>query len=389
MPWYLLTPACPALEAITSSQGYSPICHPQLMLNGHSIAAALREQLAESTIVTLHGPFLCYEETLYFFSPLSHCRNHRFVPTTWLETSANQQFNSVQQMLWDRRKPIPLMPENKLDESNNELYSCSDTTQAQQLFSSKTVLKLLKHEPLEQEDWQTVNQDNQPWSLKMRSKSAELEAGNNQNLASSKSHFTVQFNPGWRLAVSIDSVTHQKLQRFGNSCILHCGAAREPFWLELYDEPLAAQWQVLQAQSEQNRRVAAQAINQNAIASRLLAYLITPGLFERKQASVATCRAFPWEWELAEPIDQNQQRGALVSLATGDPLPISFQPFSLSEHKPLMLQVFAAPAGSVYYLEYPLELFQNQPCLRDGRSNKTHVLRQLGYSEVLWLPYCS
>ena len=312
----------------------------------------MREQLDESATISLQGPFLCYEETLHFFSPLSHKQTQRFAPITWLEEqAASNSAELAQQMLWDKRKPVPLIPEHQItpwDEFDPNLEPLVE----QQLLPYKTVLKLLKNQPLHLQDWQPIQGEQ-------------------------------------RLAVSIDPATHEKLQRLGHSCMLQFGKGKYSFWLELYDEPLQSQWQDLQTQSQLNRELALQAMNHRSTKSRILAYLITPGLFERKQAGIATCRAFPWEWELAQPIDLNQHQGSLVSIATGNPMPICFhaQTQSFSEQSLLALQVFAVPTGSVYYLEYPSELFQNQPWLQDGRWNKTHTLRQLGYSEILWLPY--
>jgi CRISPR-associated protein Cmr3 len=50
-------------------------------------------------------------------------------------------------------------------------------------------------------------------------------------------------------------------------------------------------------------------------------------------------------------------------------------------------QVFTAPLGTVYSLEEPQILFQDQEKLPNGKPNKQYTWRQLGYSEILWIPY--
>lgn len=80
-------------------------------------------------------------------------------------------------------------------------------------------------------------------------------------------------------------------------------------------------------------------------------------------------------------------------MATEKPVPISsrFQ-YKQSDTQQQSIpapQVFAAPPGSVYYLEYPEKLFQDNPTKPDGSPNKIHVWQQLGYSELLWMPFTS
>jgi CRISPR-associated protein Cmr3 len=53
-------------------------------------------------------------------------------------------------------------------------------------------------------------------------------------------------------------------------------------------------------------------------------------------------------------------------------------------------QVFAAPPGTLYYLEKPQGLFQDQEKVhKNGKNEANHVnnWRQLGYSEMLWIKY--
>lgn len=110
-------------------------------------------------------------------------------------------------------------------------------------------------------------------------------------------------------------------------------------------------------------------------------------MFERKHKdnlqNSSLCRAFPWEWKLAHTVNGNQTPGNLVSLATEKPVAIScrIRDKELSTKSIPAPQVFAAPPGSLYYLNQPQSLFQ------DDSNTKVNSWRQLGYSELLWLTY--
>jgi CRISPR-associated protein Cmr3 len=109
---------------------------------------------------------------------------------------------------------------------------------------------------------------------------------------------------------------------------------------------------------------------------------VTPGVFQRDVHGVSTCQAWPWEWKLAHTTLANQKPGNLVSVATERPVPISGRICDRYDGKSIPApQAFAAPPGSVYYLNQPQTLFQDQP------NAKAHQWRRLGYSELLWLPF--
>jgi CRISPR-associated protein Cmr3 len=78
----------------------------------------------------------------------------------------------------------------------------------------------------------------------------------------------------------------------------------------------------------------------------------------------------------------------LVSVATDKPVPISCR---IRDEKNVSIpapQVFAAPPGSIYYLEKPETLFQDNPGLnKKGEPHKIQSWRQLGYSEMFWISY--
>jgi CRISPR-associated protein Cmr3 len=160
--------------------------------------------------------------------------------------------------------------------------------------------------------------------------------------------------------------------------VLRLGGEGHRALLERRQE-LGGAWETLSQQSKANFRQD----------EKSLAYLITPGAFERKHKGQTMCRAYPWEWKREE----------LVSVATAKPVPISSRirdEKDNSKNIPVP-QVFAAPPGSVYYLELPprrwggYPLFQDDPppIQKNGqeRPHPIRVWRQLGYSELLWISY--
>ncbi len=177
--------------------------------------------------------------------------------------------------------------------------------------------------------------------------------------------------PGWSLAITLNidipTPTTLRLGGEGHRVILNrC-------------DPLAKQWQQLQTQSQKNFNAGGKAI----------AYLITPGVFEYPQPVGANkiqsvCRAWPWEWKLTHC------GGNLVSVATAQPTPISCRirdPNDETKSIPAP-QVFAAPAGSMYYLNHPQDLYQNNPTATNSKSSqKAKRWRKLGYSELLWVSF--
>ena len=133
---------------------------------------------------------------------------------------------------------------------------------------------------------------------------------------------------------------------------------------------------------------------------KCIAYLVTHGVFERTRKQddrgdkQAVCRAWPWEWNLAEPVNENQKKGPLVSVATAKAVPISgrIRDTKNSDKNPTSTkyrpsipapQVFAAAPGSLYYLNEPATLFQDTA----EEDHRVRRWRQLGYSQLLWISY--
>jgi CRISPR-associated protein Cmr3 len=385
MDWYTITPLdvlmfrdakpfTPGERAWAGGDIFPP--------NGHAIAGALRGLLQEAVTINLKGPFLCQQETLYFPRPLNYVSQQRLTPAKWLQEK--DENHPCKQVKWDQRNPMPLFLEFvPADPEEDE----TEAPKYREFLPIHLVQKLLTNQPLTQEDWQCQKGERpKPWQQETRPHNA-IQSGTRQ-VKTEDGYFVenaIRLEKGWAIAIAVDAATHQKLQSKGDPLALRLGGEGHRALLE-YCPALNAQWKELQAISYQNRQQAEQMISQDPRQARSLAHLVTPGIFERIRMGVATCRAWPWEWKLAYP--PNQQPGPLVSVATAKAVPISCRFRDKEDRSSIPApQVFAAPAGSVYYLEYPAQLFQDAPTLPDGRPNKVHAWRQLGYSELLWMSY--
>lgn len=389
MHWYTLTPLDVLLfrDAKPFTPGERAWAGSIFPPTGHAISGALRGLLREAATLTLKGPFLCRKDNLYFPRPLNYIGAKRLAPATWLQQQASAQGEEhpCQQILWDRRQPVPLLTAEKAPLSEEQ-----DSATYRQYLPYSLVVKLLNGQALTATDWQCEPGERpQPWTVETRPHNT-LQASKRQ-VKEADGYFVenaIRFDPGWSLAIAVDADTHQKIQAQGDPLLLRLGGEGHQALLEA-SEPLSQQWKAIQAQSQSNWQQASNAHQQTPKQRRSLAYLITPGVFERKHNGVATCRAWPWEWKLAYPANANQARGSLVSVATERPVPIScrFRDRHDNTKSIPAPQVFAAPPGSIYYLEQPALLFQDQARLDNGQPNKAHIWRQLGYSELLWIPY--
>jgi CRISPR-associated protein Cmr3 len=354
--------------------------------NDHTIAGALRKLLQEKATVQITGPFLCTQEALYLPRPLNYVGQQRLIPAKWLREDGAE---FCEQMKWDERQPQPLLlaqppnPDADTDKNSEQMV------EYRKFLPLQLVQKLLQGETLTQKDWQCQNEERpQPWRQESRPHNT-MTVGTRQ-VKDEDGYFVenaIRLDSGWGLAIAVDDTTHTKLQGQGSQLSLRLGGEGHRALLE-YSPELGTQWKELQECSEQNRQQALQAMAQDPKLGRCLAYLATPGVFERNHNGVATCRAWPWEWRLAypDPALKNQKSGSLVSVATGKAIPISCRFKDKDDGSSIPApQVFAAPAGSVYYLAYPDSLFQERPQTLNGKTNVTHTWRQLGYSELLWI----
>jgi CRISPR-associated protein Cmr3 len=372
MHWYTLTPLdvlmfrdakpfTPGERAWASGDIFPP--------NGHTIAGALRGLLQEKVDLKLTGPFLCREEQLYFPSPINYVGQQRLTPTKWLEKA-----HPCQQMQFDRSKPVPLV----IAERSNADALVNDTEPVhRQYLPQSVVLKLLEGGKPASAEWICGEKERpQPWTIETRSHNA-IEPGTRQ-VKDSDGYFVekvIRLDSGWSIAIAVD-------RDIPTPVTLRLGGEGHRVMLKKCDA-LGQQWIALQKQSQDNFEAAEKGLQEGLEKGRSLAYLVTPGVFERNHNGVATCRAWPWEWRLAHPIEPQQRRGALVSVATAKAMPISCR-FRDKEDNSKSIpapQVFAAAPGSVYYLKRPDILFQDDP------TTKVHRWRQLGYSELLWMKY--
>ena len=349
--------------------------------NNHAIAGALRSSFGINGNIQIKGTFLSCDEKLYFPRPFNYVSQNRLTPIAWLEPN-----HPSKQMLWDKSKPVPLVIGDRVNHDPDEdKHKKGDY----RLFlPSDVVLSLLKNEALTEKDW-LVNQDREkkdkPWIVETRSHNT-LQDGTRQ-VKESDGYFVenaVRLVEGWGLAIAVDKTTDAKLNSKAKPLVMRLGGEGHRVLLERCDA-FDKQWNDLQKISKTNFEKG----------DRSLAYMVTNGVFERvtdrgtpKKARYerSVCRPYPWEWDLADVDNGSSDRQVLVSVATDKPVPIScrFRDKETKESVPAP-QVFAAPAGSVYYLERPAELWQNLPEYMQKKSLK--VWHDLGYAEMFWINY--
>lgn len=360
MYWYTLTPLDVLLfrDAKPFTPGERAWAASIFPPNRHTIAGALSvlSNRNREAKFKLKGVLFSYqnpqgEKKLYLPHPLGFVGSEPLVPLVWeKELALNHAF-------WDKSKPCPL----------GKVKPKEDDKKYRQYLPINIIKKYLKEGIIEKEDWELKHLgENQPWEIETRPHNA-IEEGTRQ-VKDADGYFienAIRLLPGWSLAIGIN-------QEIPTSVTLRLGGEGHRVILERCQE-LDQQWKQLESQSKEN-------FTQGG---RSIAYLITPGVFERiHDDNRAMCRPYPWEWKLAHTVNGNQKSGNLVSVATAQPTPIScrFQQAGKSTPAP---QVFAAPVGSTYYLNQPQELFQDS----DNATLKAKRWRDLGYSELLWIPF--
>ncbi|MFW6296298.1 MAG: type III-B CRISPR module-associated Cmr3 family protein [Halothece sp.] len=369
MYWYTLTPLDVLLfrDAKPFTPGERAWAGSVFPPNGHAIAGAIRGLLGTTENLTLRGVFLCYQQQLYIPSPLNFVNNNLLIPTLWLDDR-----HPAKQIAWNRLNPAPLILEKREVELEEKVKKKEDK---RQFLPQSVWLKILKgKEPLSEQDWLCGKGEKpQPWTVETRSHNA-IAPGTRQ-VKDADGYFVenaVRLHSGWSLAIGInlELPTPNTMQLGGEGhrvIIERC-------------EKLEQQWEELKQLSDNNRKAP----------GKCLAYLVTPGIFERKHdGGKAICRSYPWEWKLAECANSNQQPGPLVSVATAKAMPISCRIRDKNDNSSIPApQVFAAPPGSVYYLNTPHPLFAEDPNSKPGSGlEKAKRSRDLGYSELLWTTY--
>lgn len=372
MHWYTITPLDVFLfrDAKPFSPGERAWAGSVFPPNGHAIAGALRGLLQQTVDFKLIGPFLCHnQQTLYFPNPLSYDKTTPLVPLEW---DKNHHLHGLLES--DLERPQPLVraswassPPNQAGRKEKNYF---------EYLPYSVILDYLKTGDILPDKWEKKDEGKtKPWKVETRPHNA-IELGTRQ-VKDTDGYFVenaIRLQEGWSLAIAIDSK-----QDLPQQAILRLGGEGHRVMLQCCDQPLAQQWNELKTESDKNF----------SQPNKALAYLVTAGVFERREHGNAVCQAWPWEWHLAHAVKQNQKTGPLVSVATDKPVPISGRMLhdkSISIPAP---QVFAAQAGSVYYLNYPPHLFDGKPLFQDSSlsSNQVHRWRQLGYSELLWIRF--
>ena len=380
MNWYKLTPL--DILMLRDAKPFSPqerawagsIFPP----NGHTIAGALRGILGEKKDFKIVGPFLCYqntENTLYLPRPLGFAKSVPLVPLTW-ETESY-----INNALWDKTQPCPLVKaHNKKDDDEDDkddFVKCSGVeTKFRQYLPYCVVKKYLETGKIDKNDWNIIkdSHEDKPWDEETRSHNS-IEPGTKQ-VKDADGYFVekaIRLHQNWSFAIGIN-------HEIETPATIRLGGEGHRVIVESCPE-LGEQWQELQKISDGNFQADTQSI----------AYLVTPGVFERPhhkynpEQRVNLCRPYPWEWKLKD--------GIFVSMSTDKAVPISCRirekqdnTKSITKSIPAP-QVFAAPPGSLYYLNKPQGLFQDNESLANEQKNRVNNWRQLGYSEMLWIQY--
>ena len=395
MFWYTLTPVDVLLfrDAKPFTPGERAWAGSVFPPNGHTLAGAIRGLLGEKAHFRLKGPFFCRTDytaeqhkaqvRLYLPRPLGFVGSTPLVPLPWNEKSP------LHQALWDRHEPCPLcpLPKSRTEEEEEEDEKDSEDKYRQYL-PSDVVEKYLEKGEISHDDWLVKtgeidlnerivkpgdDRKSKPWTVETRPHNA-MDDGTRQ-VKEADGYFVenaIRLQPGWSLAIGID-------QEIDTPTTLRLGGEGHRAILQRCQE-LDKQWQRLWDLSEKNHKQG----------GRALAYLITPGIFERIDDGRAMCRAWPWEWKLAHTVNGNQTPGHLVSVATDRAVPISCRIRDKDDDKKSIPapQVFAAPPGSVYYLNQPEQLFAENSDSKPGKAlERANRLRELGYSELLWISY--
>ncbi len=403
MYWYKLTPLDVLLfrDAKPFSPGERSWAGSVFPPPGHAITGAIRGLLQETVEIKITGAFLCRDKTLYFPSPLSYDEGNLLVPLDWDE---KHHLHGVLESDPSQPKPLVRASWNPRGKKKNN----GEEKQFRSYLPTKVIKAYLQAGKIESTDWQGTKDEIEPWIEETRSHNT-IEDGTRQ-VEDESGYFvenTIRLKEGWGLAIGVNVIgiegESNKTEADLNSelenldpAVLRIGGEGHQVLMQRCDR-LGQQWSELQAISKDNRDRALELWkqtkdSQNIPESLCLAYLVTPGVFERRdkfnQNNLALCSPHPWEWKFAAHPNPNQSKdkskASLVSFATDRAIPISCRMQigkDKSKSSRAAPQVFAAPPGTVYYLEKPETLFQ------DTATGKIKRWRNLGYSELLWIKF--
>jgi CRISPR-associated protein Cmr3 len=280
-------------------------------------------------------------------------------------------------MLWDTSQPNPLMLDRDGEEEQQQVKyrQYLPANAIAEFLSTGNISPALFTLP--ESEARHLNAEHYPWEVETRAHNA-IEVGTRQ-VKTSDGYFVenaVRLLPEWSIAIGLNiELSSPQIIRLGGeghrAIIQRC-------------QSLDAQWSEIDKLSNNNFQTNLAAGNKS------LAYLMTPGIFEREQQGQAICRSYPWEWKLAHTHNPNQTTGNLVAVATEKTTIISgrIRDKKDGEKSIPAPQMFAAPAGSVYYLDRPQYLFgEGEEEEKTKAVTKVRNLRALGYSKLLWTKY--
>ncbi|TVQ42979.1 MAG: CRISPR-associated protein Cmr3 [Gloeocapsa sp. DLM2.Bin57] len=364
MYWYSITPLDVILlrDAKPFSPGTRAWAGSIFPPNGHTIVGALRSILPNKSDIQLKGVFFCRETAnqdhlLYLPRPFGFLKSQALIPLTWYD---NHYLN---QIIWDKQQTCPLVAETKDYNSQTEDEE-EEEKKYRQFLPWDIVAKYLDTGKIAASDWELQHPgEDKPWTIETRSHNT-IQADTKQ-VKDSDGYFVenaIRLKTGWKLAIALDQNTHSSISNLV-PLTLRLGGEAHRVILER-QENLDQQWEKLTQLSQANQQRDSKAI----------AYLITPGVFERYCHHQAICRPYPWEW-----------KDDLISIATDRAIPIAcrIRDKDNANRSIPAPQVFAAPPGSQYYLDSPKPLFQDSAAAPPVVSK----WRQLGYCELLWLNY--
>jgi CRISPR-associated protein Cmr3 len=336
--------------------------------SGYAIAGALRSIIDDK--IELVGPLFCYNDTLYFHRPLNFVDGERLIPLVW---HPNHPLHG--QIICDDSQPNPLVmqrtePPDKRDPKMQE------EKKYRQYLPVDAIESFLKTGTIPRESFvvpkdevESLSSEQKPWVTETRSHNS-IDPHTKQ-VRDTGSYFienAVRMLPKWQMAIglTLDIPTPE---------VIRLGGEGHHAILER-NSKLDEQWEIISKLSDRN--FCSQA--------KSLAYLVSPGIFERKQHHRAICRSYPWEWKLAHTSNPNQTPGNLVAVATEKAIPISGRIRDTKDNNSIPApQMFAAPPGSVYYLNQPQALFGEVE--ETTAAMGVRALRKLGYSQLLWAKY--
>ena len=395
--WYRITPLDVLLfrDAKPFSPGERAWAGSIFPPPGHAIAGALRDLFQSDLDLKLTGPFLCYEKKLHFPFPLSYDREHLcqsenntpiptpVMPLIWVN---DHPLHNLLETECDRPKPMVL--DSRQIQSDN-----LEGIKYPSYLDYETILEYLKKGKISAEKWHKISLSSDssalPWQIETRPHNTMTEG--TRQVLDADGYFVenaIRLEDGWSLAIAIQGKNGNELINLPDTPeIIRLGGEGHRAILEPCPD-LGQQWDDLKKASNDNWDKS----------GRKIAYLVTPGVFEKRQRKYnhPHCKPSPWEWTSAYPNTDNQDKGCLVSFATDKPLVIScrmrVEETGKSTPAP---QVYAAPAGSVYYLESSPQLFDQAendytkvPLFQDSNQAKNiQRWRDLGYTELLWISY--